>query len=97
MNDVLFIVLITSITSISMKLISMCYKSKCTKIDCFGLHVERDIVVEEEYDEQELQKRPDLNSCLGISIIRDVITDNDYDEQELQKRTELNKTNSEKL
>ena len=56
MNDALFIVLINSVVVIVLKLISMCYKSKCKKFDCLGIHIERDIVNEEKLDEQEIAK-----------------------------------------
>lgn len=55
-NETVFIVLITSMSGIIMKLISMCYKSKCQSIDCFGIHILRDVIIEEEFDEQELKK-----------------------------------------
>lgn len=53
-SEPLFIILITSISGILMKLISMCYKSKCKSVDCFGIHILRDVVIEEDYDEKEL-------------------------------------------
>ncbi len=56
MNDALYIVLINSTVVIVLKLISMCYKSKCKKFDCLGIHIERDIDNEEKLDEQELAK-----------------------------------------
>ena len=56
MNDALFIVLINSVVVIVLKMISMCYKSKCKKFDCLGIHIERDIDNEEKLDEQELAK-----------------------------------------
>jgi hypothetical protein len=55
-NETVGIVLITSISGVIMKLISMCYKSKCQSIDCFGIHILRDVIIEEEFDEQELNK-----------------------------------------
>jgi hypothetical protein len=55
-NETVGIVLITSISGVIMKLISMCYKSKCKSIDCFGIHILRDVIIEEEFDEQELNK-----------------------------------------
>ena len=55
-SEPLFIILITSISGIIMKLISMCYKSKCKSIDCSGIHIVRDIITEEEYDEKELKE-----------------------------------------
>jgi hypothetical protein len=33
----------------------MCYKSKCKTIDCFGLHIVRDVENEEKLDEMEIQ------------------------------------------
>ena len=56
MNDALFIVLINSVVVIVLKMISMCYKSKCKKFDCLGIHIERDIDNEEKLDEQEIAK-----------------------------------------
>ena len=50
----MFIVLINSSVIVILKLISMCYKSKCKKFDCLGIHIERDIDNEEKLDEQEL-------------------------------------------
>ena len=55
-NETVAIILITSITGIIMKLISTCYKSKCKSVDCFGVHIIRDVIIEEEFDEQELKK-----------------------------------------
>jgi hypothetical protein len=56
MNDALFIVLINSIVIIILKIISMFYKSKCKRVDCWGVHIERDIEAEEELDEQTINK-----------------------------------------
>ena len=56
MNDAMFIVLINSSVFVILKLISMCYKSKCKKFDCLGIHIERDIDNEEKLDEQEIAK-----------------------------------------
>ena len=56
MNDAMFIVLINSSVIVILKLISMCYKSKCKKFDCLGIHIERDIFNEEKLDEQEIAK-----------------------------------------
>jgi hypothetical protein len=55
-NETVAIILITSITGVIMKLISTCYKSKCKSVDCFGIHIIRDVIIEEEFDEQELKK-----------------------------------------
>ncbi len=57
-SEPLFIILITSISGIVMKFISMCYKSKCASIDCWGIHIVRDIIVEaeEDHEEKEIEK-----------------------------------------
>lgn len=55
MNDALFIVLINSCVVVILKVISMCYKSKCKKFDCMGVHIERDIDNEEKLDEREMK------------------------------------------
>ena len=56
LSEPMFIILITSISGIVMKLISMCYKSKCATIQCWGINITRDVFIEEEYDEKKLQK-----------------------------------------
>jgi hypothetical protein len=56
MNDALFIVLINSIVIIILKIISMFYKSKCKRVDCWGVHIIRDVEIEEELDEQTINK-----------------------------------------
>jgi hypothetical protein len=59
-SEPLFIILITSISGIIMKLISMCYKSKCKSIDCFGIHIHRRVELETDNDEENVseQKKP---------------------------------------
>jgi hypothetical protein len=64
LTEPLFIILITSITSLLMKLISMCYKSKCASIDCYGVHIKRDVVIEEDYDEKQLKEMKKTNSVI---------------------------------
>jgi hypothetical protein len=56
LSEPMFIILITSISGIVMKFISMCYKSKCASIDCLGIHIIRDIVVEAEEDHEDKMK-----------------------------------------
>jgi hypothetical protein len=34
----------------------MCYKSKCASIDCYGVHILRDVETEEDYDEKQLKE-----------------------------------------
>lgn len=56
LSESLSIVLITTISGIILKLLSLCYKSKCKSFHCWGIHIERDVLVEEEIDERELNK-----------------------------------------
>ena len=56
LSEPMFIILITSISGIVMKLISMCYKSKCATFKCWGIDITRDVFIEEECDEKILQK-----------------------------------------
>jgi hypothetical protein len=55
LTEPMFIILITSLSGIVMKFISMFYKSKCATIDCWGIHIVRDIVVEAEEDHEDKQ------------------------------------------
>jgi hypothetical protein len=64
LTEPLIIILITSITGLLMKLISMCYKSKCASIDCYGVHILRDVAIEEDYDEQQLKEMKKTNSVI---------------------------------
>jgi Na+-translocating ferredoxin:NAD+ oxidoreductase RnfG subunit len=64
LTEPLIIILITSITGLLMKLISMCYKSKCASIDCYGVHILRDVVIEEDYDEQQLKEMKKTDSVI---------------------------------
>ena len=48
--------LVSTLAGLLIAVGKMCYKSKCQSIDCFGIHILRDVIVEEEFDEQELNK-----------------------------------------
>jgi hypothetical protein len=39
-------------------LVALCYKSKCKRIACCGIVIDRDIEAEEQLDEIQLQQRP---------------------------------------
>jgi hypothetical protein len=56
LSEPVVIILITSIMSVFLKLISLCYKSKCKRFQCCGLKIERDVIIEEDYDEKELNQ-----------------------------------------
>jgi hypothetical protein len=59
LSESLSIVLITTTSGIILKLLSLCYKSKCKSFHCCGIHIERDVSIEEEIDERELKKMRD--------------------------------------
>lgn len=50
-TDVVWSLLITSISGIILGLITVAYKSKCTKISFCGVVIERNILEEEKIDE----------------------------------------------
>jgi hypothetical protein len=56
LSESLSIVLITTVSGVILKLISLCYKSKCKTFYCWGIHIDRDVIIEEEFDEMELNK-----------------------------------------
>jgi hypothetical protein len=64
LSEPITIILITSIMSVFLKLISLCYKSKCKKFQCWGINVERDVFIEEEYDENQLKSFKKTNSTI---------------------------------
>lgn len=64
LSEPITIILITSIMSVFLKLISLCYKSKCKTFQCWGIKVERDVVIEEDYDENELKQFKKNNSTV---------------------------------
>jgi hypothetical protein len=64
LSEPITIILITSIMSVFLKLISLCYKSKCKTFQCCGIKIERDVVIEEEYDENELKQFKKTNSTV---------------------------------
>lgn len=64
LSEPITIILITSIMSVFLKLISLCYKSKCKTFQCWGIKIERDVVTEEEYDENELKQFQKNNSTV---------------------------------
>lgn len=64
LTEPIIIILISSVSGLLMKLISMCYKSKCASFDCYGVHILRDVVIEEDYDEQQLKEMKKTNSVI---------------------------------
>jgi hypothetical protein len=64
LSEPITIILITSIMSVFLKLISLCYKSKCKTFQCWGIKIERDVVIEEDYDENVLKQFKKNNSTV---------------------------------
>lgn len=57
LSEVFWTFLISSVISLLLAMIRMCYKSKCKTVSCCGLKVERDIESEELTDVMELDKK----------------------------------------
>ena len=56
MSETFWMFLTTSIIGLILKIISSCYKSKCKSFECLGISIVRDVIIEEKYDEVELNK-----------------------------------------
>jgi hypothetical protein len=61
LTETFYVCLITTLAGLVLKLASLAYKSKCKQCSCLGISIIRDVITENDYDEQELQKRPELN------------------------------------
>ena len=49
-SEVIWSLLITSVSGIIIGILSIMYKSKCTHIECFCLKIDRDVAGEEQID-----------------------------------------------
>ena len=56
LSEVFYVCLLTTISGLILKLASLAYKSKCKQCSCLGISVLRDVVIEERFDEVELEK-----------------------------------------
>ncbi len=56
LTETFYVCLITTLSGLILKLASLAYKSKCKRCSCFGISVLRDVVIEEQFDEKELNK-----------------------------------------
>ena len=61
LTETFYVCLITMLAGLVLKLASLAYKSKCKQCSCLGISIIRDVITENDYDEQELQKRTELN------------------------------------
>jgi len=56
LTETFYVCLITTLAGLILKLASLAYKSKCKQCSCFGISILRDVIIEEKYDEVELEK-----------------------------------------
>ena len=56
LSEVFYVCLLTTLSGLILKLASLAYKSKCKQCSCLGISVLRDVVIEEQFDEAELEK-----------------------------------------
>ena len=61
LTETFYVCLITTLSGLLLKIASLAYKSKCKQCSCLGISIVRDVLIENEYDEQELAKRSELN------------------------------------
>lgn len=54
LSEIFYSNLVMTCSGIILAMIALCYKSKCRHIKCCGCEVERDVRVEEEIDEMEM-------------------------------------------
>jgi hypothetical protein len=57
LSEVFYSMLITSVIACLLTITRQIYKSKCENIECCGLVIKRNVVLEEKVDEIELQRR----------------------------------------
>jgi len=55
MSEVFYTFLITTSSALCVALLGICYKSRCTRISCFGVNIERDVDLEKKFDELALK------------------------------------------
>ena len=60
LTETFYVCLITTVSGLLLKLASLAYKSKCRQCSCLGIKIIRDVVIANDYDEEEL-KRTELN------------------------------------
>ena len=64
MSEVFWTFFITTMTGMVMVGLRLCYKSKCKKISCCGITIERDIEAEKAEDLEEMKKIEPKQSTL---------------------------------
>jgi hypothetical protein len=60
LSEVFLTMVVTSGFAFLGGMLAVCYKSKCVRISCCGLVIDRDVTGEEKLDEEELSHRRDV-------------------------------------
>ena len=60
MSEVFWVGFYSSVIGLIVAIMASCYKSKCSKVDIGCIHIERDITVEEELDQNPIQSNARL-------------------------------------
>ena len=66
LSEVFLTMLVTSGFAFLAALLAVCYKSKCVRISCCGLVIDRDVQGEEQLDTEELRHRQ--NGTVPIQV-----------------------------
>jgi hypothetical protein len=67
LTETFYVCLITTLAGLILKLASLAYKSKCQQCSCLGIKIIRDVIIENDFDEEEL-KRSELNKTNSEKI-----------------------------
>ena len=60
LSEVFLTMVVTSSFAFLGAMLAVCYKSKCVRISCCGLVIDRDVQAEEQLDTEELRNRHDM-------------------------------------
>ena len=68
LSEVFLTMLVTSCFAFLAGALAVCYKSKCVRISCCGLVIDRDIQAEEKIDEDEIELRRGNNQPPTVTV-----------------------------
>lgn len=66
LSEVFLTMLVTSGFAFLGAMLAVCYKSKCVRISCCGLVIDRDVQGEEEIDTEELRHRNNAPNTVNV-------------------------------
>jgi len=55
MTEIFYTYLLTTVSALCVAALGVCYKSRCTRISACGLNIERNVELEEKFDELTLK------------------------------------------